>query len=182
MGGDQVVAHVVGMRGRVADALQPVDPREPRDQAGERLARGIGIGVHVLPEQRDFHGAPGDQRAGLVEHPVRRTRHLGATGIGHHAEGAELVAALLNRQERRYGTSPVVPRQMIELVLGREIRLHGASALRHRVEHRRQSVIGLRPDHQIDRRRAREDLGAFGLGDAAGYADPQVRPARLERP
>ena len=34
-----------------------------------------------------------------------------------------------------------------------------------------QAVIALRPDHEIDRRRAADDLLAFGLRDAAGDRD-----------
>ena len=38
-----------------------------------------------------------------------------------------------------------------------------------------QPMIGLRPDHDVDERRALEHLRALGLGDAAGDADHHAR-------
>ena len=43
----------------------------------------------------------------------------------------------------------------------------------------RQMMIALRPDHDIDRRRAADDLLALGLRDAAGHRD--VHGAALAR-
>ena len=43
-------------------------------------------------------------------------------------------------------------------------------------EQRRQIVISQRPDDDIDGRCAAADLGAFGLGDAAGGDDDRARP------
>ena len=37
-----------------------------------------------------------------------------------------------------------------------------------------QAMVGLRADHQIDGRRAADDLAALGLGDAAGDADQHL--------
>ena len=72
-------------------------------------------------------------------------------------------------------------RQMLELVLEREVGLDdlGAGLRRAAAPASRQPVIGLRADHQIDRRRAAEDLLALGLGDAAGDADHHVAAGAL---
>jgi hypothetical protein len=128
------------------------------------------------PEQRDLHHAPLDQIAGLGEHALRRPRHLGAAGVGHHAEGAELVAALLHGQEgrgARLDGRPSPARQVLELVLGGKFGIDTAFAPPAR-DQLGQPVIGLRPEHQIDQRRAAHDLLALGLGDAAGHADHQL--------
>ncbi len=41
-------------------------------------------------------------------------------------------------------------------------------------QHVGQAMIGLRPEHQVDHRRAARNFLAFGLGDAAGHADHHV--------
>jgi hypothetical protein len=45
-------------------------------------------------------------------------------------------------------------------------------------EQRRQAMIALRPDHEIDDRRAADDLLALGLRDAAGDRDRRAALAR----
>ena len=41
-----------------------------------------------------------------------------------------------------------------------------------------QAVIALRADHEVDRRRAADDLLALGLRDAARDRDHELRPSR----
>ena len=70
---------------------------------------------------------------------------------------------------------------MIELVLDRKFGLDDRVARVRAREQVGQAVIALRPDHEIDRRRAADDLLAFGLRDAAGDRDrsrggPRARP------
>ena len=62
--------------------------------------------------------------------------------------------------------------QDVELVLGRKFGVDRALALRAtRASSVGQAVIALRPDHEVDRRRAADDLLAFGLRDAARDRD-----------
>jgi hypothetical protein len=51
---------------------------------------------------------------------------------------------------------------------------HAALDARPPVQELRQTVIGLRADHDVDERRALEHLAAFGLRHAAGDADQHV--------
>ena len=62
-------------------------------------------------------------------------------------------------------------RQMLELVLDRVVGLDDLRAAAGAAHDVGQPVVGLRADHQVDDRRAPQDLLAFGLGDAAGDAD-----------
>ena len=113
MGGDQIVVHVARMGGGVADARQALDlgqrPDQPRQRPGRPpvRARLAVIGVDVLAEQRDLDRARRHQLARLGQHRRSRPRIFGAARIGHDAEGAELVAAFLDRQERRAGAHAV---------------------------------------------------------------------------
>ena len=84
------------------------------------VARGprAVIGVHVLAQKGDFPHTAIDQIARLFQDPIRRATDLGAAGIGHHAEGAELVAAFLHGQERGRAALGLGPfAQRVELVI-----------------------------------------------------------------
>ncbi len=63
----------------------------------------------------------------------------------------------------------------VELVLDRELGLHDpsffAALLLGAGDELGQAVIALRADHEVDDAGALDDLGAFGLGDAAGHRD-----------
>jgi hypothetical protein len=133
------------------------------------------IGVHVLAQQRDLAHAALHQIARLA-----RTRHraadLGAAGIGHDAEGAELVAALLHGQERRRA-APRLGRafgRWSNLSSAREIGVERLLPRRAPSPPARQAVIALRADHEIDQRLAAHDLLALGLRHAARHADLEV--------
>ena len=67
---------------------------------------------------------------------------------------------------------------MVELVLDRKLGVDDLAVARGAREQVRQAVIGLRPDHEIDGRRAADDLLAFGLRDAAGDGDASRRGPR----
>ena len=147
-------------------ASRPISPAERR---APRL-----VGVDVLPQQRDLAHAARHQRAGLLLHRLRRARGLRAAGVGHHAEGAELVAALLHGEERRRAAPRLRPgAEPVELRLGREVGVDRAGRARPRHE-LGQPVVGLGPHHEIDGGLARHDLRALGLRHAARDANPQV--------
>ena len=139
------------------------------------------IGVDVLSKQRDL-AHPGRREArDFVDDRANRTRNLRAAGVGHDAERAELVAALLDGHEGRDAATADRPGRacgkMVELVLGREIGGDDGPKPRFAQE-LGQAVKALRTDHDIDRRLAAQDFRALRLGKAAG--DNQRRP--LPRP
>ena len=82
---DQVVFHVVGMRGREPDALEIVDLGQLADQPGQAPVAPVGtfavIGIHVLAQQGDLAHAALDQVARLGQHPVELGRVLDAPGF-----------------------------------------------------------------------------------------------------
>ena len=57
------------------------------------------IGIDVLAKQREFDRALSDKVARFLKHRRDGALILGAARIGHDTEGAELVAAFLDRQE-----------------------------------------------------------------------------------
>ncbi len=169
---DQLVVHIARMRGRVA---QPLEPRQLGERANEpaeaphcAIDAVAVIGVDVLAQERDLARARGDEPLGFGDHRRGGAREFGAARIGHDAEGAEFIAAFLHREESRDRLRRGALRQVVEFRLGREFGIEDrAAAARELRDHFRQAVIGLRSEHEIDKRRARENLFAFGLRDAA---------------
>jgi hypothetical protein len=163
---DQVCAHVAGMAGGVADALDAADGGEPRDEASQRPGAAVGsqpvIGIDVLAQQRDLAHALVGEAAGLGFHIGDGAGELGAARVGHDAEGAELVATLLHRQERRHRLGGRASGQRCELVLLGEAGFDDPAPFRPGAgDEVAQAVIALRTHDQIDGRRAPQDLGAL---------------------
>ncbi len=190
MGGDQRVVHVPRVAGGIAQPFQSLDLGEAVGEFAQPDAAAIAvepmIGVDVLAEQSELLHPGGNEVAGFGQHLLQRPAGLGTAGIGHDAERAELVAAFLHGEEggQPAGDGHVLAgcRQLGELVFFREVgvdhctlqRIRQVPAALRLLQHLRQLVIGLRPEHQVDHRRAAGDLFALGLGDAAGDADHHV--------
>ena len=181
MGPDQVVGHVVGMARGVADPGDARDRGYGAHQVGQARRRAVRarpvIGVHVLADQGDLAHPLGHELLRLRHHRGDGARDLGAAGIGHHAEGAELVAALLHGEE---GGHPAVAArgQVVELVLGRKLGIDHAG-LPRAGEQLRQAVVALGADHHVDRGLARGDLRPFRLRHAARHHDAGVEAGAL---
>ena len=173
------------MAGGVAQPRDAGNVREPVQQPAERRGAAVRvlavIGVDVLADQRDLADAGVGQPLRLGDDLGDRPRHFGAARVGHDAEGAELVAAFLHGDEGRHAAladrRAARRGEMVELVLDRKFGVDHLAVLGAR-QHLRQPVIALRPDHEIDRGRAAEDLLAFGLRDAAGDRDRHVASLR----
>ena len=107
---------------------------------------------------------------------------LGAARIGHDAERAELVAAFLDGHEggdaapgHRLGRAR---RQAGELVLDGKVGVDHARTNFRLAQQRRQAMVALRADDDVDRRLTAHNFGAFGLGEAARH-DQGRAPAGL---
>jgi hypothetical protein len=136
-----------------------------------RAAHGPAVGVDVLAEQGDLPHSLFHQLGTLGQHIVERAADLGATGVGHHAEGAVLGAAF---HDADVGGDPLGARrrQAVELLDLRKAHIHlrlarGAGA----VQQLGQAVQGLRAEDDIHQRRAGGDGLSFLAGDAAADAD-----------
>ena len=66
----------------------------------------VAIGVDVLAEELDLHSAGRDSRPDLTDDVRQRPEFLAAARKGHDAVGAEIVAALHDRDERAPGRIP----------------------------------------------------------------------------
>ncbi len=64
--------------------------------------------------------------------------------------------------------------ELIELVVERKFGIDRLVAALGARQQLRQAMIALRPEHEIDRRRAADDLLALGLRDAAGDGDDEA--------
>src|SRR5690606_18053319 len=127
------------------------------------------IGVDVLAEQSDLSNTLLYEPYSLVVHLGDRPRDLHPAGVGHHAERAELVAALLHCQ--KCGGRPLAfpPGQARKFVLVWKVRVDELAVLEASTPGEiRQAMIGLRADHQVDDWSAGDDLCALSLGYATG--------------
>ena len=184
MGCDQRIIDITGMAGGVAQPHDTFDFGEMVQQPAQRPGPPVGaftvIGVDVLANERDLAHAVVGESLHVVDDLRHRARDFRAARIGHDAEGAELVATFLHGDESgdaaradrvRFGG-----REKTELVLDREFGLQRtAFALRAR-QQLRQMMIALRPDHDVDDRRAADDLRTLGLRHAARHRDAHIAP------
>ncbi len=136
------------------------------------------IGVHILPDQGDLANAGFGQPLHFGGDFFNRPRDFGAARIRHNAEGAELVAAFLHRDE----CGNAAPgdhvftgrRQRIKLVLDGKFGVDDFLTALRAGNHLRQPVIILRADYQIDGSGATDDFLAFRLCHAAGDRDQHL--------
>src|SRR4029077_12275445 len=108
---DEPGREVVGVRGGEADPLDPVDLVDPLEQGGQIGGRVeiAPVGVDGLAEQGDLAAAGRGEAADLVDDDLGRVAALPAPGRRHDAEGAELLAALHDRDERLEALPTVGP-------------------------------------------------------------------------
>ena len=96
VGAHDVLAHVLRVRARVADAVEPLDGVERAQELGERdapRAQVAPVGVDVLAEEGDLADAVGDEALDLGDELARRARDLAPARGGHDAVRAHAVAA-----------------------------------------------------------------------------------------
>jgi hypothetical protein len=175
MGRDQARLHVAGMTGGVTQAGDLRQFGHALEQSSERPGPAVGafamIGIDVLADQRDLAHARVGETLDLGQDVHHRPRHFCPARIGHDAERAELVAAFLHGDEGGYAARAdrlaAWRLEEAELILDRKLGVdHGALAL-GAGEQMGEAMVALRPDHEIDHRRAADDLLPLGLGDAA---------------
>ena len=139
------------------------------------------VGVDVLAKQRDFTHACLDQFLGFAHDTVGRARHLGTARIWHDAERAKFIAAFLDGQKRCWATLGFAARfECLKLIIIREICVQRADARLHSIVHRRQTVVGLRANDQINHRLAANNLSTLGLSHASGNAKFQIGISDLQ--
>ena len=144
------------------------------------------IGIDVLTQKRDLARATGHLAPGLGDHIGRRTRIFGPARVGDDTKAAELVAALLHRQEGGKPLGLALFREKIELGLGRKFGVDQMAGLSRRLspclgDESPQPVIGLRTQHDIDEGRTALHFLALRLGNAAGNGDRHIVARRRTR-
>ena len=92
---DGLVVHILGVRRGEADT----DLRHSEGDLLEEVTEVIravtihkAVGIHILPEQRDLTIALGLEVLHLTDDALQLTATLAATGVGHDAVGAEVIA------------------------------------------------------------------------------------------
>ncbi len=111
---DQILTHVVRVRGGVAQAVDTLNTSQSVHQFRQGRFRASSIeavvSIDVLTQQGQFAHAFGGQGLRFIEDRLDRARPFGAAGIGHHAEGAELVATFLHGEKGGRTIYGAIPR------------------------------------------------------------------------
>ena len=98
-GGHIFRPHILGVRGNIAQTFKPRQAGHLAQQGGKACAVAAFVlpkGVDVLPKQGDFARAVVDQCLAFVNDCRAAARLLTATGKGHNAVRAKVVATLHN--------------------------------------------------------------------------------------
>src|SRR5271155_4090094 len=182
MRADHVLAHVLRMGARVADALDALDAVEQAEQFGEAhtVRQVTPVGVDVLPEQRHLAHTVGGHPLDLSHKLARVPAHLSPTRRGDDAVGAGAVAshADLHPSLER---APSARRQMAGEPLELEVALGGQRVARQEL---RELVNLAWTEGDIDEREAFEHLLLDRLRPAATDAHyalwaPALQPLGL---
>ena len=196
IGLDQVLLEPARMRGGEADALNALDGMhalnqldEGRDAIGMRVVAPAVTGDD-LPEERELAHAPLRQLSALGHDLVHGPRALVAARLGHDAERAVHVAALLDRDEGA-DLSLVHLKMVADRVLRTRLfpDIHDARPDRHPGGAGRPQVIEvvghlvklLRADDQVDIGQGIEERGPTVLRHAAEDPEHEVGIASLSR-
>src|SRR3954469_8150631 len=177
---DDVLAHVLRVRARVADAVDAVDRVDQGQQLREGRLRALGqvapVGVHVLPQERDLADAVGGQPLDLLDQLAGRAAHLAPARRRDDAVRAAAVAA--NRD--------LDPALVLALALRRQVAGEGLEleeALRREAV-ARQELGQLRhlagSERDVHERELLEHLVLHGLCPAAAHADHPLRILGLQ--
>ena len=118
---DSLVVHILGVRRGEADT----DLRHSEGNLLEEVTEVIravpvhkAVGIHILPEQRDLTIALGLEVLHLTDDALQLTATLAATGVGHDAVGAEVIAPTHDGDEAREVEPADLQREDILVGLG----------------------------------------------------------------
>ena len=93
----QAAGEIFRMGRGEADALDAFHCAHLFEKIG-KIMPFIAIGIDILSQQGDLAETLSGQAFHLIDHVLRRTAAFPAPGVGHHAEGAEIVATAHHRQ------------------------------------------------------------------------------------
>src|SRR5512132_1311109 len=177
---DHVLAHVLGVRARVADALDTgnaVHPGEQFSESDPTLLRQVApVAVHVLAQQGDLAHTVGSQALHLCDQLIGGATRLAAAHRRHDAVGADAVAAL-RYLHPSLELAGALHRQMPGDVLELEVALRGQ---RVGGEELCEAVDLTRPEGHVHEREAPEDFVLHRLRPAATHPHDPRRILELE--
>ena len=175
-----VLLHVLGVRARVADAVDALHRVGQREQLREGRLLALGqvaaVGVHVLAQQRHLGDAVGRQALELVVQLAGGPRRLAPARGGHDAVRAAAVAAhrdLHPGLELALAAGGQVPGEALEL----EVALRGERVAGQELG---QPVDLARPEGDVHEREHLEHLVLQRLRPAAAHPDHPGRVLGLQ--
>src|SRR5579862_7430546 len=170
---DNVAGEVARVAGGEADAANPRHLPYGRQEFGEaELAFRVAVAVHVLAEELDLGVAGIGDATRFGQHRSGGPAALLAARIGHHAVGAELVAALDDGDVAAIGVLPG-GKFGFESLVGLAVVESGDTVLAglKSGQHLRKFPVGSRARYQRNVRRALEDLLALLLRHAPQHSE-----------
>ena len=181
----RLVAHVLGVRGGEADAHAGRGLCHGAQQLREVDHRAVGpleaVGVDVLPQQGDFLVAACLEVGHLAQDALHVAAALAATGIGHDAVGAEVIAPAHDGHEARNVVAAHARRHHVAIGLGgRQFHIDGLLPGFGGGNEVGQGEVGVGTCHQVHAV-VGDEVVLHALGHTAHHAHQQVRTLLLER-
>ena len=174
---DHSLAHVARVGRGEPDAEQPLDSIGGAKEVGE-VAFPVSVGVDGLAEEHDLLESLCDGALHLSDQVGKRQAPLAAAGVGHHAVGAELVAAALHRDPGAHAAAAPGLEVAVGLV-AIQARV-GDGPMGGAPQQLGEVPVTVRADHEVEDRRMVEQARAQVLRHAARHPHHQAGAPRLE--
>jgi len=171
--GEHAVGEVSGVR---RGEPQPAQPRHRADRAQQvgEVVPAVRVAVDRLTKQRDLRRAARREALDLAHHVTQLAAPLGATRHRNDAEGAPIIAATLDRHERRH-RGGAHRRDVLVVLPALELDLGGALAPARPGDQLGQPAVAVGPDDQVHLRHTREQPLPEALRHAADHAEHVAR-------
>ena len=172
-GAEHAVAEVGGVGRGEAQPRQARHVADRAQQVGE-VVLAVPVAVDRLAKERDLRRAARREALDLAHHVVQLAAPLRATRHRNDAEGAPIIAATLDRHERRHGG--LARRWDVLVVLPRlELDRGSAFAPAGPGDELGQPAVAIGPDDQVHLRHASEQPLPEALRHAADHAEHVAR-------
>ncbi len=152
--GDYLIAHILGMARCKSHSHIGSGLGHHCEQCGKvdrnAVRACIVVGIHILAKQRHLLESAFTQIGQFAQYAFSLAAALTASGIGHYAVGAEVVASAHDADEARHSVAGNLHRYYVTVGFGcGKFYIYSLLTRLHRCKQRRQVEIGIRAGHKI---------------------------------